>query len=105
MAMARVRRTGAACLRDVPVLKSRLRRAVAAAATSAVMLHSAPLFAASGTWSGAADATWANAGNWSASPAPGTGDTATFNADAATVLNNTTIDLGTGVAVKTLLFD
>src|SRR5450756_1406376 len=35
--------------------------------------------AASGTWSGATDALWTNTPNWSASPAPGTDDKATFN--------------------------
>jgi hypothetical protein len=36
------------------------------------------LKAASGSWTGATDNTWAGA-NWSASPVPGIGDTATFN--------------------------
>ena len=49
----------------------------------------------------AADGTWADA-NWSATPVPGTGDTATFNG-----LGNghTTIDLGGGVTIMNLLFD
>ena len=59
------------------------------------------LKAASGSWTGAADGTWADA-NWSATPVPGTGDTATFNG-----LGNghTTIDLGGGVTIMNLLFD
>jgi hypothetical protein len=59
------------------------------------------LQAASGTWTGATDNTWAGA-NWSASPVPGTGDTATFNG-----LGNghTTIDLGSGVTIMNLLFN
>lgn len=36
--------------------------------------------AASGTWTGlGADSNWTTTGNWSASPVPGTGDTANFN--------------------------
>ncbi len=56
--------------------------------------------AASGNWTGATDNTWAGA-NWSATPVPGTGDTATFNAASA----NTTIDLGGGVTVANILFN
>ncbi len=63
----------------------------------------APLaHAASGTWSGAADSVWSNTSNWSASPVPGTGDTATFNSAGS---GNTTLDLGAGVTVGTVLFD
>jgi len=43
------------------------------------------LNAASGTWTSAADA------NWSATPVPGIGDTATFNGAGNA---NTTVDLG-----------
>jgi len=59
------------------------------------------LKAASGTWTGVTDATWAGA-NWSATPVPGTGDTATFNG-----LGNahTTIDLGSGVTIFDLVFN
>jgi autotransporter-associated beta strand protein len=57
--------------------------------------------AASGAWTGATDAFWTNALNWSASPAPGTGDTATFNGASA----NTTVDLLNGVTVGNILFD
>ena len=59
------------------------------------------LKAASGSWTGATDATWAGA-NWSASPVPGTGDTATFNGLGN---GNTTIDLGGGVTILNLLFN
>ncbi len=58
------------------------------------------VFAASGSWTGAADNTWAGS-NWSASPVPGAGDTATFNAASG----NTTIDLGAGVSVGAVTFD
>ncbi|MBC8128627.1 MAG: hypothetical protein H8M99_15925, partial [Gloeobacteraceae cyanobacterium ES-bin-144] len=37
------------------------------------------LQAASATWNGTTDALWAMTTNWSASPVPGVGDTATFN--------------------------
>lgn len=58
--------------------------------------------AASDTWTGATDVLWSNTANWNPSVAvPGTGDTATFNAASS----NTTIDLGAGVTLGTLLFD
>jgi autotransporter-associated beta strand protein len=57
--------------------------------------------AASDTWTGATDATWATSGNWLGGNVPGTGDTATFNAAGA----NTAIDLGGGVTLGALLFD
>ncbi len=65
------------------------------------MLGASSSKAASGSWTGATDNTWAGA-NWSASPVPGTGDTATFNG-----LGNshTTIDLGSGVTIMNLLFN
>jgi autotransporter-associated beta strand protein len=59
------------------------------------------LKAASGSWTGIADNTWAGA-NWSATPVPGSGDTATFNGAGNA---NTTIDLGTGVTISNLLFN
>jgi autotransporter-associated beta strand protein len=58
--------------------------------------------AASATWNGTTDALWATATNWSASPIPGTGDTATFdNAGGAVDV----INLGTGVSVQNLTFN
>ena len=74
----------------------------ALAAFSFAFLES-PVQAVVSTWTGATDATWADA-NWSAS-VPGTGDTAVFNASSATVNGNTTLDLGTGVTVSTIIFD
>ena len=59
------------------------------------------LKAASGGWTGIAGNTWAGA-NWSATPVPGSGDTATFNGAGNA---NTTIDLGTGVTISNLLFN
>ncbi len=57
--------------------------------------------AANATWNGMTDGTWATDANWSAL-APVTGNTATFN-NAGN--GNTTLDLGGGVTVKTVLFD
>ena len=59
------------------------------------------LQAASGAWTGAANNTWAGP-NWTASPAPGTGDTATFSGAGN---GNTTIDLGSGVTIGNILFN
>ena len=58
--------------------------------------------AAGGSWNGSTDAYWTNALNWSASPAPGAGDTATFNGGGNGV---TTIDLLNGVEVGNILFN
>jgi autotransporter-associated beta strand protein len=68
-----------------------------------VALAATPMaHAASDTWTGATDGTWATTSNWNPSVAvPGTGDTATFNAASS----NTTINLGSGVTLGTLLFD
>jgi autotransporter-associated beta strand protein len=57
--------------------------------------------AASATWNGTTDATWAGA-NWSASPVPGTGDTATFNNAGGAV---DVIDLTPNVTVGNIAFD
>jgi autotransporter-associated beta strand protein len=59
------------------------------------------LHAASGSWTGASDNTWAGA-NWSATPVPGTGDTAAFN---GTGNGHTTIDLGGGITISNILFN
>ena len=57
--------------------------------------------AVSATWNGSSSGVWATTGNWSASPVPGTGNTATFNAASP----NTGINLGAGVLINTLLFN
>ncbi len=59
------------------------------------------LNAANGTWTGATDANWADA-NWSATPVPGTGNTAIFSGAGN---GNTTINLGSGVTILDLLFN
>ncbi|RYD24170.1 MAG: hypothetical protein EOP88_01340 [Verrucomicrobiaceae bacterium] len=60
--------------------------------------------AANATWNGTADATWANVANWSAAPVPGAaaGQTATFSNQGGDI---DTIDLGSGVTIKSILFD
>ncbi len=59
--------------------------------------------AASANWTGSGtDALWSNPANWSATPVPGTGDTATFNAAAGA--GGAVIDLGAGVTVNTISF-
>ncbi len=57
--------------------------------------------AVSATWTGSSSGVWATTGNWNASPVPSTGNTATFNAASS----NTSINLGAGVLITTLLFD
>lgn len=56
--------------------------------------------ATSDTWTGGADALWANTLNWLGGNIPGTGDTATFNAASA----NTTLTLG-NITLNTVAFD
>jgi autotransporter-associated beta strand protein len=59
--------------------------------------------AASDSWDGSTDSTWATATNWLTDvSAPGAGETATFNGAGN---GNTTIDLGAGVALGSLVFD
>ncbi len=59
--------------------------------------------AANASWTGAGtDALWSNPANWSATPVPVTGNTATFNAAAGA--GGTVIDLGAGVTVNTITF-
>ncbi len=50
-----------------------------ACTTAITLLTVGPVNAASGTWSGAADAFWTNSLNWSAAPYPSGGDTAVFS--------------------------
>ena len=59
--------------------------------------------AASDSWDGSTDSTWATPTNWltDVSP-PGAGETATFDAAGN---GNTTIDLGAGVTLGSLVFD
>lgn len=63
-----------------------------------------PASATSDFWDGSTDATWATSTNWLTDPVgvPGTGDTATFSNGGN---GNTTVNLGAGVTIKTILFD
>lgn len=72
-----------------------------AAAASALALTSTSVHAASATWNGTTDSLWATTTNWTASPVPGVGNTATFN-NAGNA--NTTITVG-NISLLSLLFD
>lgn len=74
-------------------------------ALGVVLLVAAPLDsgAASANWTGGGvDALWSNSTNWSASPVPGLGDTATFNAAAGS--GGAAISLN-GIQVRNITFD
>ncbi|HLX69206.1 MAG TPA: PA14 domain-containing protein, partial [Verrucomicrobiae bacterium] len=58
--------------------------------------------AASATWNGTVNTSWATIGNWSTSPVPGLNDTATFNNAGD---GNTIISLGSGVQINNMIFD
>ena len=84
-----------------PRYNSFVRDSVAIASALAVGSASSA-FAASATWNGTTDAVWATGTNWSATPVPGTGDTATFsNAGGAVDV----INLGAGVTIGNITFD
>ncbi|MGC3988509.1 MAG: autotransporter-associated beta strand repeat-containing protein [Chthoniobacteraceae bacterium] len=72
------------------------------ATAALVLLTPRPSPAASITWNGTTDALWATTTDWSTGAAPATGDTAVFNNSGN---GNTTLGLGSGVTVSTLLFD
>jgi hypothetical protein len=82
-----------------PVAPQSCLLALLLAALTALSTGTAP--AADGTWTGAAGALWSAAGIWTGG-VPGTGNTATFNGAGN---GNTTIDLGSGVTLKTNLFN
>jgi len=84
-------------VRNLPAFGKIVLPAFGVALAAMPMAH-----AASDTWAGTTDATWATATNWAGSNVPGSGDTATFNGAGN---SNTTINLGTGVTLGTLLFD
>jgi autotransporter-associated beta strand protein len=64
-----------------------------------MVVMAAQVQAASGTWVGTTDGTWATGSNWSGAAAPGAGETATFDSAGN---GNTNIDVGAGVTVATL---
>jgi autotransporter-associated beta strand protein len=63
-----------------------------------------PAQAGNANWTGGGtDALWSNTSNWSATPVPGSGNTATFNAAAGA--GGATIDLTGGVTIQQITFD
>lgn len=78
---------------------------VVTAGTLAVTLLSAPMtdraLAVDATWNGTTDGLWSTGSNWSATPVPGSGNTATFNNAGGGNVNVTTGAIGLG----NLLFD
>ena len=82
-------------------LQSTLRLFLALSGSSLLAISSA--HAVNANWTGGGtDALWSNVDNWSASPVPETGNTATFNAAAGA--GGAVIDLGGGVTVNTITF-
>ena len=78
-------------------------RTLLALMCAGVALTADSAFATSDTWDGSTDGVWATNTNWLADgTVPGTGEIATFS---GTGNGNTTIDLGTGVTIGTVLFD
>src|SRR5262249_39784538 len=77
------------------------------AAVAAVCM-TAPALATSDVWDGSTNNSWSINTNWQTDPGtvPGAGETATFSLDAATVNNNTTIDLGAaGITIGSVVYD
>ncbi len=69
---------------------------------SALILLSAPAaFAVDAAWTGTTNSTWSTTTNWSASPVPGVGNTATFNSAGN---GNTAITVGT-ISLTNITFD
>ncbi len=69
--------TRAVCGLGFRVLSSTAAAALTAA--TFILLSPAPLRAANGTWLGTQNNVWVNSANWSVSPYPGLGQTATFD--------------------------
>ncbi len=87
----------------IPLNPPFVHRIVRACAISTLLIIQAPPAApaASAVWSGASNTLWSAPGNWSASPVPGSGDTATFNNAGGTL---DTISLS-GVTIQSIVFD
>lgn len=84
-----------------PISLSRLALFPLVAIVISLSSHS---FGDSAAWNGSVDAHWHDVNNWEGPPAavPGASDTATFSGAGS---GQTTVDLGLGVTLKTLLFD
>ncbi len=92
---------------DHSATRQRVHRAISPflnrAAIALIALNIGFAKAANANWTGGStDALWSNTANWSATPVPGTGNTATFNAAAGA--GGAVIDLGSGVTVNTITF-
>ena len=74
---------------------------LASLAFMAVLILPQAARAASATWNGTTDALWSTDGNWSTTPVPGIGDTATFN-NAGN--SNTALTVGT-ISLSQVLFN
>lgn len=85
-------------------MKRGMTARVIPAAACVLLAAAAAVRAASAQWTGgdATDSNWAFADNWNPKAVPGTGDTATFG---MIDNGNTTVSLGSGVIVNTVLFD
>lgn len=84
-----------------PLQSRKLLAAVMALSVPAGIVSSVA-HAASGSWLGTTDGLWSDESNWSASPVPGVGEIATFDGAGNA---NTTIDLGAGVSIGSVVFD
>ncbi|MCE9609011.1 MAG: autotransporter-associated beta strand repeat-containing protein [Chthoniobacter sp.] len=73
-----------------------------AAICAVALIGGSASHAVNATWNGTTDAVWATGTNWSATPVPGTGNTATFNNAGGA---DDVINLGSGVTIGTILFD
>jgi autotransporter-associated beta strand protein len=83
--------------------KSTWQTLFAGAIVAAVAIGgSSSALAAPGSWRGTTNSSWATTGNWSGASPPTTSELATFNGAGN---GNTTIDLGGGVTVRSLVFD
>lgn len=88
-------------LRSEPRLPGKMILMGAAAMTIAQLASGA--LGANANWTGLGnDGLWATGANWSATPAPGSGNNATFNSAGN---GFTTIDLGAGVTLANVVYD
>jgi len=71
-------------------------------AMSGQLVMTSTAVAANAVWTGTTSAIWSDGTNWSATPVPGTSDTATFDGAGN---GNVVLDLGGGVTINTLAFD
>lgn len=86
-----------------PASRFPLARSLAPAALLLAAMSSLPLYAANDSWDGQTDGTWGIGSNWSLDTTPpGTGETATFDGAGN---GNTTIDLGGGVVIGSVVFN